>query len=359
MVRPQPVDDVPPAPRTVQPRGAAGEIGLDLLPQMQPVAPQLGSGLAQRVLVVQPEIEVVFAEGDMLGRRLEPPLEIVLERRQRRRCLLDGGLELPRLLGCPRRERGRDGANEQQAPFVDPQRRLDEHPHRLDQRGARVVQERRYVLEPAHEGARLLLGRTVAAAQQHVQPGEEMLQPERRILRLRPLLLEPPQRDARFVQQRGAVDLVFEPVRGGFFQGGREGLERGDQRAQRLRAVPPVAVVVPPHARLRGRDGVELPAQVEVRAFDGAERAYRHAICLRRRWHSSSDRTRSVRFAASNSTRHAASCSASYPCVSSQYFTFDNPETGEISIFCASPSSSAGTELYTRDRKSTRLNSSH
>ena len=265
MVPAQPVHDLSPGPRTVDPRGAADEIRLDLLAEMQPVAPQLGSGLAQRVLVVQSEVEVILAERDVLGRRLEPPLEIVLERRQRRRGLLDGGLELRHVHRRRRRsERGRDRAHEQEAAFVDPQGRLDEYPHRLDQRGTRVVQERRHVLEPAHEGARLLLGRAIVAAQKHVQPGEKMLQPERRILRLRPLALEPPQRDAGLVQQRGPVDLVVQLVRGGFFQSGGERLERRERGAQRIRAVSPVPVVVPRHPRLCGRHRVEMPAQVEV-----------------------------------------------------------------------------------------------
>src|SRR2546426_6068275 len=88
---------------------------------------------------------------------------------------------------------------------------------------------------------------------------------------------------------------------------------------------PPRSTLFPYTTLFRSRrDGVEVPAQIEVGTLDLAERPYRHTACFSSRWHSSSESTRSVRFAASNSTRHAASSSASYP-----------------------------------DRKSTRLNSSH
>src|SRR5690349_19833758 len=172
-----------------------------------------------------------------------------------------------------------------------------------------------------------------------------MGQPERRVLRLGPLALPPPQRHADLVQQGGAVDLVFQLTGGGFLEGGGKGLERGEVRGERARTEASISVVVRLHPRLRRGDGVEMPAQIEIRTLDLAERPYRHTACFSSRWHSSSESTRSVRFAASNSTRHAASSSASYPCVSSQYFTFDSPDTGEISIFCSSPNSSAGTEL--------------
>src|SRR5256712_8428597 len=175
-----------------------------------------------------------------------------------------------------------------------------------------------------------------------------MVQPERRAARLRPLALEPLQRHADVVQEGGPVDLVFQPVGGRLFQGGGEGLERDEMGSERGRAVAPVAIVVGLHAGLRSRDRIEVPPQIEVCLFDLAERPYRHAACLSSRWHSSSDSTRSVRFAASNRTRHAPSSSASKPCVSSQYFTFESPDTGGISIFCSSPNSSAGTGLNTR-----------
>src|SRR2546422_7806056 len=147
--------------------------------------------------------------------------------------------------------------------------------------------------------------------------------------RLRPRALQPPQHDPDVVQQGRAIDFVFHLASSGFLEGGGEGLERGEMRSERAGTEASVPVVVRLHPRLRRRDGVEVPAQIEVRTLDLAERPYRHTACFSSRWHSSSESTRSVRFAASNSTRHAASSSASYPCVSSQ------------------------------DRKSTRLNSSH
>src|SRR5690242_11653102 len=172
-----------------------------------------------------------------------------------------------------------------------------------------------------------------------------MGEPEPRIPGLGPLALEAPQRHAQLVQQGRAVDFLFELIGRYFFERGGEGLERRQVGRERRGSVPPVAVIVPFHPGLRCGHRIEVPPQVEVRALDFPERPYRHAACLSSRWHSSSESTRSVRFAASNNARHAASSSASYPCVSSQYFTFESPDTGEISIFCSSPNSSAGTEL--------------
>src|SRR5207249_10894414 len=118
--------------------------------------------------------------------------------------------------------------------------------------------------------------------------------------------------------------------------------------AEAARTEAPVTVVVRLHPRLRRAHGIHVPPQIEVGPLDLPERRYRHAACLSSRWHSSSDNTRPVRFAASNTARHAASSSGSWPWVSSQYFTLESPDTGEISIFCSSPNSCAGTELQTR-----------
>src|SRR5213083_2896831 len=288
------------------------------------------------------KVEVVFTQREPVRRAVEPSLQVVRERRQRR---TGGGGRHGDSLGLMR---GADLPDQRRAPLVDAQRGLHEHADRFHQGGARVVQEPRQVLQSARERGGFLLRRPVAAAQQEVQPAEQVRQPERRILCLGALALEAAQHHADFVQERRTIDLVLELVGGRLLEGRGQGLERHEVGSEGDRAEAPVTVVVGLHPRLRRRHGVQMPSQIEVGALDLPERRYRHAACLSSRWHSSSERTRSVRFAASNNARHAASSSASYPCVSSQYFTFESPDTGEISIFCSSPNSWAGTELYTR-----------
>jgi len=278
---------------------------------MEPVAPQFRGRVAQRVLVVEPEVEGVLTHGELVGRGLEPAFQIVLERGHRLRRLFHRRPQRVALLRRAVRDRRPDAPHQQQPAFVDPQGRLDEDPHRLDQRGARVVEQPGHVLEAPDHGAHPVGVLPVTTPQQEVQPAEQMVQPERRAACLRPLALEPLQRHADVVQEGGPVDLVFQPVGGRLFQGGGEGLERDEMGSERGRAVAPVAIVVGLHAGLRSRDRIEMPPQIEVCLLDLVERPYRHAACLSSRWHSSSDSTRSVRFAASNRTRHAPSSSAS------------------------------------------------
>src|SRR6266705_3262359 len=97
-----------------------------------------------------------------------------------------------------------------------------------------------------------------------------MREPELGILSLGLELLVAAQRDADFVEQRRAVDLLVQVGRAHFLE--------------------------------RRRDRIHLPVEIEKRLLDVAET---HAF--NNRWHSSSDNTRSVRLAASNSVRHAAS----------------------------------------------------
>src|SRR5205823_10905038 len=306
-----------------------------------PVAPELGRRIPQRVLVVQVEVEVLLTQRELIGCALEPALQVVGERGHRRRRRVRRRRDaLPQSRGYLPHER--------QPALVDAQRRFHKHPHRLDQRGSRIVEQPRHVLQPARQRHRALFRGAVAPAQQEVQAPEQVRQPESGVLRLRALALETPQGDPDLVQEGRTVDFSFALVGRGLFEGGCDGFERGEVRSESARAEAPIAVVVGLHSRLRRAHGVQVPSQIEVGPLDLPERRYRHAACLSSRWHSSSERTRSVRFAASNNARHAASSSASYPCVSSQYFTFESPDTGEISIFCSSPNSWAGTELYTR-----------
>ena|SRR5216117_3507257 len=135
-----------------------------------------------------------------------------------------------------------------------------------------------------------------------MEAAEQVRQPELRILRLRLQLLEAAQRDANLVQQRGAVDLLLEVGGIRFLQGGRKRLERGEMGRERGGAEAAVAVVVARDSRLRCGDGIHVPVEVEKRLLDVAE-----AHAFNNRWHSSSDSTRSVRLAASNSVRQASS----------------------------------------------------
>src|SRR5690349_22710443 len=50
-----------------------------------PVAPQLGGRVPQDVLVVQPEVEPLFAQGEGVGAGLAPAIEIATERFESRR----------------------------------------------------------------------------------------------------------------------------------------------------------------------------------------------------------------------------------------------------------------------------------
>src|SRR5213075_1467744 len=173
------------------------------------------------------------------------------------------------------------------------------------------------ILEPPHRRAGFLVRRAITGEEQMMQSAEQVGQPELGVRRVRPQFLVAAHGDADLVEQRRAVDLLVQPVDAGFFERGRERLEGREVRRQRGGTEAAVAVIVARHAGLRRRDGVQVPPQVEERPLDRAEG---HAFS--NRWHSSSDSTRSVRLAASKSTLQAASFSESYPCSSSQYFTF-------------------------------------
>ena len=73
-------------------------------------------------------------------------------------------------------------------------------------------------------------------------------------------------------------------------------------RRQRAGAEATVAIIVSRHPGLRGGNRIHVPVEIEKRLLD-----VRETHAFNNRWHSSSDSTRSVRFAASNSVRHAAS----------------------------------------------------
>src|SRR5438309_1098696 len=304
MIGAQPVGDVLPGLALVEPFRAGREVQLELFLEVQPVAPELGRRVPQRVLVVQVEVEVLLTQRELIGCALEPALQVVGERGHRRRRRVRRRRDaLPQSRGYLPHER--------QPALVDAQRRFHKHPHRLDQRGSRIVEQPRHVLQPARQRHRALFRGAVAPAQQEVQAAEQVRQPESGVLRLRALALETPQGDPDLVQEGRTVDFSFALVGRGLFEGGCDGFERGEVRSESARAEAPIAVVVGLHSRLRRAHGVQVPSQIEVGPLDLPERRYRHAACLSSRWHSSSDNTRSVRFAASNNARHAASSSGS------------------------------------------------
>src|SRR6185503_754554 len=276
---------------------------------------------------------------------VEPALEIRVERQQRLARLLGSRVEPRGMLWRLRAQRSGHVLDQQPPAFGHAHRRLDEDAHRLRERLLQIVQERRNVLEPADRRGRLLCRRAIGRQQQMMEAAQQVREPEFRVLGLRANMLEPPQRDPDFVQQRGAVDLFLEIGRVHFFQRRGNRLQRRELRPERGMTEPSVAIVVARHAGLRRGHRIHVPVEIEERLLDVAKT---HGGLLNTRWHSSSDSTRSVRFAASNSVLHARSSLGSYPCCSSQYFTFDSPETGEMSIRCSKPNSSAGTELYTR-----------
>ena len=187
------------------------------------VPPQLGRGVAQRMLVVEAEFEVVLPDSESFRSRVEPLAEIAAEgreggnRRVRRRAhLLREGRRLARY-------RRADLPYELNASLGDAQRRLREYTDRLDQRGARIVQKRRHILEPAQHRTGACVRAAVAPLHQEMQSPEQVGQPESRVLCLRALVLEAPYRYADVVEQRGAIDLFVERLRFGFFERGGEG----------------------------------------------------------------------------------------------------------------------------------------
>src|ERR1044072_954498 len=117
-----------------------------------------------------------------------------------------------------------------------------------------------------------------------MQSTAEMRQPKFGGLRLRVQLVKAPYRDADFVEQRGAVDLLNEIDGVPLLEGGRNGLERGERRSERGRAEAAVAVIVARDARLRRRDGAHVPMEIEERLLD-----VRKTHALSNLWHSSSD----------------------------------------------------------------------
>ena len=129
-----------------------------------------------------------------------------------------------------------------------------------------------------------------------------MREPKLWILGLRLELFIAAQHDADLVEQRRAVDFLFQIGGVRLLERGGDRLQGGQMRREGGRAESAVAIIVTRHAGLGRGNRVEMPVQIEERLLDVAET---HA--LSNRWHSSSDRTRSVRLAASNSLRHATS----------------------------------------------------
>ncbi len=304
----QPVHHVRPGAAPVEARGATRQVGLDLLLELLSVAPELRGAVTQGVLVMEQKVESVLADGVVVAAGVQPPLEVGVERRERRTRPLARQAEALRERRRLGAERRRHLADEQPAPLVHSQRRLHEHPHRLGQRGSRVVEQRGDVLQARQRGRGLLVRGAVRREEQVVQPGEQVREPELGVRRLRPQPLEAAHRDADLVEQGGTVDLGIEVVGAGPFEGGGDRLQGGEVRGEGGGAEAAVAAVLRGDPRLRGRHRIQLPVQVEVRPLDRAEA---HALCFSSRWHSSSERTRSVRFAASNRALQAPSSSGS------------------------------------------------
>ena len=209
----------------VQPLGEPHEIRLDFLLEPQAVAPQLRRGIAQRMLIVQQEVERLLADRELLRPHLQPAREIRVEGEQRRAGLLRRGREaggVHRRLGA---ERGGELRDEQAAALRHSHRRLDKDAHGLFERGLEIIEEIGDVLQSPDRGSGLLGGGAVGGEQQVVQPAEQMREPELGILRLRLQLLEAAQHDANLIQQRRAVDLFLEIGGAGFFQRGGDRFE--------------------------------------------------------------------------------------------------------------------------------------
>ncbi len=302
----QPFGDVGPAGATVEAVGALLQVDLDLLLEPQAVAPQLRRGVAQRVLIMEEEVERILADREVIASCVEPAVQVAFELRQRGGRATGRGLEPLGLRRRAGRERCGDLVEQQAAALGHAPRRLHEHAHGIRERGAGVVHEGGNVFEPPHRGERLLLRRAIARDQEVVQATKQVREPELGVRRLRPQLLEAPHHHADLVEQGRAVDFVVQPVHAHVLERGPDRLQGGEVRRERLDAEAAVAIVVTGHARLRRGDGVQVPAEIEKRPLDVAE-----AHAFNRRWHSSSDSTRSVRLAASNSTLQAASFSES------------------------------------------------
>ena len=73
------------------------EIRLDFFLEPQAVAPQLGRRVPQRMLIMEQEIEGIFANGILLRPHFEPPAQIAIEFRERHDGLFRRGTK-PRLM---------------------------------------------------------------------------------------------------------------------------------------------------------------------------------------------------------------------------------------------------------------------
>src|SRR5882672_7269602 len=123
------------------------------------------------MLVVQMEVEVFLTQRELVGRALEPALQVVLERDHRRRRSIRRGRDA---LSQP----GPDSTPPRQPTLVDAQRRFHEYPHRLDQRGPSVVEQPRYGLKPTRQLDGSLLRGAVSPAQQEMQAPQQVREPE-------------------------------------------------------------------------------------------------------------------------------------------------------------------------------------
>ena len=115
----------------VEPCGDTDQIRLDLFFESQAVAPQFRRRIAQRVLIVQQEVESVLADGEMLRPHFEPALEIRIEFAERLNCLRGGGTEPGRVHRRLGAQRGGHLLDEHAPAVGHAHGRLDEHADRF------------------------------------------------------------------------------------------------------------------------------------------------------------------------------------------------------------------------------------
>src|SRR5919108_3472076 len=168
------------------------------------------------------------------------------------------------------------------------------------------------------------------------------------VARVRPLPLEHEQIVPRGVQRGRLIDFVVQRLGFDLFETRGVRTERRDVLADGsgIEAWKLSVELVP--ADIRALDGVDPPTEIEIALeYVGESLAHARAGCRCRSrimaCSSSSRITRFMRLAASKRSWQRESSAGSYPCSSSQHFTLDNPETGEISILCVRPKSPAGT----------------
>jgi hypothetical protein len=262
-VAPKLLHHVSPGPVIQLPRQICQLPG-NLLLESGSVAPQLGRSGHERVLVLEPPIELLLSHRERLRirGRLDPVPQRGPEFHQRLEGSFSRALELLTGIGIGLAERANQLGNELSATGQHRECRIHEHGRRLLDGGACALEKGRRVAQSRQNRRGPSGGFWLTPGQQRVERLKQVGQPEPGVPEMRPLLSEPIGGAPDFSQQRRPVDLGLQIL-------GIELLKRAGDRPQRGQVLANGFGIEPPQPGVcrhqpRGARGGRIEVVLEV-----------------------------------------------------------------------------------------------